>query len=79
MQSIFEIDFGLTSDYKTWVADLMKYVTVQITVHLLGLYIAGTLSEDLFNAGWLQNIVLALIGFTMYHLVVNKAVTIKYN
>lgn len=76
-KALLEIDLGLSEDYKPLINDLLKVATFQIVSHLLGMYTAGKLNQ-IFNKDWLQNLVFILIGFAVYHLVVAKALAIRY-
>lgn len=78
LNSIFEIDLGLSEEYKPWVMDIMKVTTFQTVAHLLSMYTSGNMS-DAFNREWLQTLIFVLIGFTVFWLLVNKLIHIKYN
>jgi hypothetical protein len=77
-RALLEIDLGLSEDYQPMVNDLLKSLTFQTVAHVLGLYVAGKLGQQLFNKDWVQNLSFILIGLAVYHLIVNKALAIRY-
>lgn len=76
-KSLLEIDLGLSEEYKPLINDLIKVATFQIVAHLLGLYAAGKINQ-MFNKDFLQTLVFVLIGFAVYHLLINKLIVIRY-
>ena len=75
--SLLNLDFGLSAEYAPLVNDLMKQATIRIIAHLIGLWAINQLGEA-FNIDWLQSLMYVLIGFIVYHLVVNKLLQITY-
>lgn len=75
MPALFHLDLGLLEEYDPWIQDALKWFCILFTLHLFK--VLGGASE-LLDAEFLQNVIVAVIGLSVYHLILQKSVKIVY-
>ena len=76
MPALFHIDLGLLDEYDSFLTDVLKWLSILLTLHLFKV-IGG--SSRLFNTEFFQNALIAIVGLALYHLVIKKTIRFVYN
>ena len=81
MKSLFVVNVRLPSEYKAWVGEMTKTIVLLVSIHVLqhlSRNVGGQNARGLFNVHFWKLLIFALIGFSAYHLVVQKVVRFRY-
>lgn len=78
------INISLTEQYIPMVQDILKGITIIITVHLLYYYCSGEkkgtiafgLMDSLFNNKVIEFILYVVIGYIAYYMIINEVITL---
>ena len=76
MPALFHIDLGLLDEYDIFLSDILKWFSILLTMHIFKV-LGG--SAPFFSGEFLQNILIAIVGLSLYHLVISKTVKFIYN
>lgn len=78
--SIFLINIKLPSKYRDWLNEMMKYVTMLVTIHFLQYWTSSvnSVNQGLFNMKFWKVVLFTIIGLSMYYLVVKKIIRFRY-
>ena len=75
--AIFQIDLGLDKEYEPWIYDLLKVLSIHLTVHLLLYYTGMEKGDYLFNQRWMAILIFSLVGMSVYHLITRKLIKVS--
>lgn len=75
--SLFNLSLGLDQEYEVWMNDLIKFSTMIIVAHLMGLYMVNGNFSGAFNKEVLNKVAGVLVGLSAYYLVVKKIVKVS--
>ena len=77
MPALFQIDLGLSKEYKDYINDLLLFSTFMFVLHVFQTF--STKGKRFLNGDFVQQFMVTLIGISFYHLVIKKLFKIVYS
>lgn len=75
--SLYTIDLPVNQEYKPYLMDLMRMVSIHLTLNVM-LFIIDPANNKLFNQSFFMSLIFILFGVSVYWLIFKKFVTFKY-
>lgn len=74
MPALFHIDLNLIDEYDPFLSDVLKWTSILFTLHIFKVMNGS----ELFDFDFFQNVLIAIIGLALYHLVIKKTIQFIY-
>ena len=75
--SLYTIDLPVNQEYKPYLMDLMRMVSIHLTLNVM-LFIIDPANNKLFHQSFFMSLIFILFGVSVYWLIFKKFVRFKY-